>query len=74
MKFLNQAVNTVLPAVPKPIMWMFARRYIAGKNLEDVTRVVRSLNQKIMATVDVLGEDVTHRNETIFSAQSASKH
>lgn len=67
MKFLNQAVNAVLPAIPKPIMWMFARRYIAGKNLEDVTRVVRSLNQKkIMATVDVLGEDVAHRDETIF--------
>ena len=39
-------------------------RYIAGDRLEDAVRVVRSLNaEKMMATLDLLGEDVSRGEE-----------
>jgi proline dehydrogenase len=64
MNVLNKFILASLHIAPKPLVWLVARRYIAGKTLNDVTRVVRELNQqKIMATIDVLGEDITHANE-----------
>ena len=65
MKVLNKFVVASLPLVPKSLVWVFAQRYIAGKNLSDVTRVVKNLNQqKAMATIDVLGEFITQREES----------
>ena len=50
------------PLVPKPIVGRVASRYVAGESLADAVRVVRTLNQQgAMATVDVLGEEVSER-------------
>jgi len=50
----------VLPAVPRPVVRRLSSRYIAGPTLDDGVRVVRRLNEKgKLATVDVLGEEVT---------------
>jgi len=39
-----------------------ARRYVAGETLDDAIRTIRQLNSEgAMATVDVLGEEVTER-------------
>ena len=39
-------------------------RYIAGEELDDAVRVVRRLNDEgKMATIDVLGEEITNHNE-----------
>ncbi|MBM4167468.1 MAG: proline dehydrogenase [Ignavibacteria bacterium] len=66
MNVLNKFILASLHISPKPLVWLVARRYIAGKTLNDVTRVVRELNQQnAMATIDVLGEDITHANEAI---------
>jgi len=66
MNILNRLIVTTLPAVPKPIVRKFANRYIAGENLADAVRVVKELNTKnIMATLDVLGEAITTREEAI---------
>jgi len=44
--------------VPEPVVWRFSKRYIAGKNLQDAYRTVRTLNRVgCSATIDVLGED-----------------
>ncbi len=41
------------------ILTYFARAFVAGERVEDAVKVVRKLNQKgIMATLDVLGENV----------------
>jgi len=54
----------VLPAVPKPVVQLFSSRYIAGPTLDDAVRVVRKLNAEGMAaTIDVLGEEITHADE-----------
>ena len=50
--------------VPKPLVWRFAKGYIAGARLEDAVRTVRALNgEGCRATVDVLGEDVADERE-----------
>ena len=54
----------MLPAVPRPVVRRLSERYIAGPELEDACRVVKELNDRgRMATIDVLGEEVTTRKE-----------
>jgi proline dehydrogenase len=61
---LDRALVRLLPAVPKPVVQRLSSRYIAGPTLDDAIRVVRKLNAKgKLATIDVLGEDVTAPNE-----------
>jgi proline dehydrogenase len=59
--FLDRAIARVLPAVPKPVVRRLAAPYIAGPSLEDAVGVVRRLNgERKLATIDVLGEEVTN--------------
>ena len=59
MKVLDQAVVTLLPAVPRRVVQRLSGRYIAGPTLEDARHTVASLNAEgKYATVDVLGEEV----------------
>jgi len=58
-------VSRVLPLVPRSVVWRVAQRYIAGRTLEDAVATVRELNaQRKIATVDVLGEELRHPDET----------
>ena len=60
MSLVDRAVVTLLPAVPKPVVRRLSARYIAGSELEDARRVVSRLNANgKLATVDVLGEEIT---------------
>jgi proline dehydrogenase len=57
MSWLDRAASFALPAVPKPIVRLFSRRYIAGASMEDAFRTVRELSRGgAMATLDILGE------------------
>lgn len=68
MNFLNKLVVATLPLVPKPMVRYFAGRYIAGESIEDATRTVRQLNSEgVCATLDVLGEDITTKEEAVES-------
>jgi proline dehydrogenase len=61
---LDRALVTLLPAVPKPVVRRLAERYIAGPEPDDAVRVVRRLNgEGKLATIDVLGEEITHADE-----------
>jgi proline dehydrogenase len=61
---LDRAIVRVLPAVPRPVVRRLSQRYIAGPSLEDAVAVVKSLNDAgKMATIDVLGEEITRREE-----------
>ena len=54
----------MLPAVPKPVVRRLSSRYIAGPSIDDAIRVVERLNAKgKLATVDVLGEEITNEDE-----------
>jgi proline dehydrogenase len=61
---LDRAIVRLLPAVPRPVVQRLSSRYIAGPTLDDAVRVVRRLNAKgKLATVDVLGEEITNADE-----------
>ncbi len=69
MELINRLVVTTLPLVPKPLVRRVANRYIAGDTIEDAVRLVRHLNQKgMMATLDVLGEHISKKEEAEATA------
>ncbi|MDX9905186.1 MAG: proline dehydrogenase family protein [Bacteroidales bacterium] len=60
----NRMIAGLLPYMPKSFVWIFSKRYIAGKKIEDAIRVSRELNgQGIKVTVDLLGEFITQLSE-----------
>ena len=64
MSTLDRAVARLLPAVPKEIVRRLSSPYIAGPTLDDAVRVVRRLGAEgKMATIDVLGEEVSSAAE-----------
>jgi len=69
LDWLNRLIVTALPLVPKPLVRRFSSRYIAGDKIEDAVRTVRDLNQRgMMATLDILGEFITLREEATATA------
>jgi proline dehydrogenase len=61
---VDRALVRLLPAVPKPVVRRISERYIAGEELDDALLVVRRLNAEgKMATIDVLGEEITNPDE-----------
>jgi proline dehydrogenase len=64
MALLDRAIVRVLPAVPRTVVRRLSSHYIAGPTLDDAVRVVRRLNAEgKLATVDVLGEEITSPDE-----------
>jgi proline dehydrogenase len=60
----DRTIVRLLPAVPRPVVQRLSARYIAGSTIDDAARVVDELNgQGKLATVDVLGEEITNADE-----------
>jgi proline dehydrogenase len=61
---INQLITKILPLMPKKLVWVFSRKYIAGETIDDAIRICRGLNaQKIKITIDLLGEFITRLDE-----------
>ena len=74
MNIFNQLIVSLLPLTPKSIVARFAKPYIAGEDLADAIRTVKALNAgKAVATVDVLGEDITTREEAIAAREECKR-
>jgi proline dehydrogenase len=70
MNWFNKLIAITLPFVPKPIVGFFSRHYIAGDDLEDAVKLVKELNKnKLMATVDVLGEEVSKKSQCLEAVE-----
>ncbi len=66
MSIISKLIVASIPIIPKSVVGFFSRPYIAGESLLDGVRVVKELNAKgIMATMDVLGESVNSREESL---------
>ena len=64
MTLLDKTLVRLLPVVPKPVVQLFSARYIAGPTLTDAVDTVRALNaERKLATVDVLGEEITREDD-----------
>jgi proline dehydrogenase len=70
MSVFNRMLVAGLPLVPKAIVGRVASRYVAGETLDDAIRTVRNLNQQgAMATMDVLGEEVSERGKATAAVE-----
>ena len=71
MRVFDRAVVRVLPALPRQLVRRLSAPYIAGPSLEHARRTVAALNaQGKRATIDVLGEEIVHREEAEAIAQT----
>jgi proline dehydrogenase len=60
----DRAIVRLLPAVPRPVVQKLSERYIAGPELKDAREAVRRVNgERKLATIDVLGEEITTEEE-----------
>lgn len=58
--------------MPEKVVWLFSKKYIAGKTLQSAIDTVKQLNSKgIYATLDVLGESVNTKEEAVEAKQKA---
>jgi len=57
----------MLKYMPKDLVWVFSKRYIAGKELKDAVNVTRKLNNSgVKATMDLLGEFQTRAEKVQY--------
>ncbi len=74
MSLVNQAIVRTVTLMPKSVVGIFSRKYIAGETLEDGINTVKQLNSKgIYATLDVLGESIQNREEAVTYKLEAIK-
>jgi proline dehydrogenase len=70
MNLVNRLILSLIQSLPKPVVKRFALRYIAGEELDDAVRVIGAINsKKLMGTMDVLGENVTTREESLAAVR-----
>ena len=54
---LNRMIAYIVPHMPKKLVWVFSKRYIAGETIEQGLLASKLLNeQNIEVTIDLLGE------------------
>jgi proline dehydrogenase len=69
---LNKLIVNILPFMPKKLIWVFSKRYIAGETIEEGLLASKLLNQQnIEVTVDLLGEfietlEVAEANKNMY--------
>jgi len=74
MNLANQFILSAIQLLPKPLVKRFARRYIAGEEIEEAVRVVREINSmKMMGTMDVLGENVSTREGSLTAVRECEE-
>ena len=60
----NKLIASILPYLPKKLIWIFSREYISGETMADAMRVSKELNSSgIRVTLDVLGEFIKNLDE-----------
>ncbi len=82
MMWFNKLVAAILPYMPKSLVWVFSKRYIAGKTIDDAIEVSRSLNKDgYLITIDLLGEFITkleqaedNKNKYLEIIEQVQKH
>jgi len=74
MNPVNQLILSAIQLLPRSVVRRFAMRYIAGERLDDAVRIVSAINSKrMMATMDVLGENVSTREESLAAVRESEE-
>lgn len=67
---LNKLISQILPYMPKKLVWVFSKEYIAGETIEEAIANAKKLNAEgILTTIDVLGEFITTLEEAEANKQ-----
>jgi len=60
----NKIIANILPLMPKKLVWLFSKRYIAGETVEEGLLASKLLNEEgIEITIDLLGEFIESIDE-----------
>lgn len=60
----NKLIAAMLPYMPKKLVWIFSKRYIAGETIDGAIKGAKELNSKgMMVTIDILGEFIKTLDE-----------
>lgn len=61
---INTLISHILPFMPKKLVWLFSKEYIAGETIEEAIANAKKLNAEgVMTTIDVLGEFISTLEE-----------
>lgn len=72
MAIFHDILVKMVEIMPEKIVWIFSRKYIAGESIESAVNLVKELNLKgIAATLDVLGESISTKDEAISAKNAA---
>lgn len=67
---INKLISNILPYMPKKLVWLFSKEYIAGETIEEAVSAAQKLNAEgIMTTIDVLGEFIKNLDEAEANKQ-----
>ena len=62
--WFNTFIAFLIPLMPKSFVWIFSKRYIAGKSISQAIEVSKKLNEQgALVTIDVLGEFINNLEE-----------
>jgi len=72
VSLIQKIIVAVVQIMPKSVVGIFSRKYIAGETLDSAVELVKELNSKgIFATLDVLGESVGSKEDAIKAFNKA---
>jgi proline dehydrogenase len=82
MNMFNKLIASTLPYMPQSLVWVFSKKYIAGKTLDSAIDISKELNKNgSMVTIDLLGEFITkldearsNKNEYLGIIDNVQKH
>ena len=64
MMWINKTIAAILPLMPKNLVWIFSKRYIAGTKINQAVSISKKLNDSgYMVTIDLLGEFIEDLSE-----------
>ena len=74
MRLFDQLIVKTLPFIPKAVVGMLSKSYIAGDNLDSAIECVKKLNAKgFCVTMDVLGEFIKSLSQVDESSETYMK-
>ncbi|HKI77314.1 MAG TPA: proline dehydrogenase family protein [Ignavibacteriaceae bacterium] len=74
LNILNKIIVAIVQMMPRSLVWIFSKKYIAGRTLDDAVNLVNQLNAKgIYGTIDVLGEAIQNKDEAIEAKNECLK-
>ena len=64
LKIFNSFISSIISIIPKPIIWLIAKRYVAGITIQQALKKTSDLNNKgYEVTLDILGEHIINKQK-----------